>query len=93
MFISEEELYRLKQNSYMYKDLPMSVIFYRELKRKGIFKAKNIPFALFHNFFHRIIGPRVEVMFPDGSSLAISFDLRLIHAFHPLVLFVEEYDY
>ena len=73
MFILEYHLIQFQQNSHIYRDLPMALIFYRELIRKDIFKKG---FSLEHvrNYFHRFDDDFIEVLFPDSSTLMIKFD-------------------
>ena len=82
MFILEYHLIQFQQNSHIYRDLPMALIFYRELIRKDIFKKG---FSLEHvrNYFHRFDDDFIEVLFPDSSTLMIKFDKSVCHVYHP----------
>lgn len=72
MLISEEELYRLQNASYLYRGLPMAFIFYKELVRKKVFHT-GFGMEQVHNYFSRWSDESVEVMFPDHSYLKVRF--------------------
>ncbi len=94
MFITEAELYQFKMTSYMYKGLPYAVIFYRELKRKDHLKAEKLNPNLFYNFFNRFDPQhsRLEVLFPDNSTLLIDFKIRKCNVYHPQSHFMDNFD-
>lgn len=71
MFISEEELFSLK-HSYLYRDLPLSYIFLRELMRKDMF-SKGIEQHFFENYYSKYSEHLIETMFPDSSFLILNF--------------------
>lgn len=93
MFMTEQELHHFKNGSYMYKGLPYAVIFYRELKRKNAFNSK-LNIQLFINFFNRydVQYQRLEVLFPDNSTLLIDFKQRKCHVYHPQTHFMDIID-
>lgn len=71
MFIDEEELFRLK-HSYLYKDLPLAYIFFKELVRKDMF-SKGIEGHFFENYYSKYAEGYIETMFPDSSFLVLNF--------------------
>lgn len=90
MFMTEKELVMSNHSSYLYRDLPYAVIFYREMKRKDVFK-KQLNVMLFNNFFHRFSDNRIEVLFPDNSTLLIELEQAKVYVSHPNSLFFEEF--
>lgn len=95
MFISEVDLYQMKMTSYLYKDLPYAVIFYRELKRKDFLKADKLNPNLFYNFFNRFdpVIRRLEILFPDNSTLIFDFKVNKCYVYHPQTSFVDTIDF
>ncbi|WP_066568901.1 hypothetical protein [Snodgrassella sp. CFCC 13594] len=94
MLISEAELYQMKMTSFIYKDLPYAVIFYREMKRKNFLVAEKLNPNLFYNFFNRFDPNqrRLEILFPDNSTLIFDFKVKKCHVYHPQSIFIDTID-
>lgn len=94
MFISEAELYQFKMTSFSYKGLPYAVIFFREMKRKNVLKAEKLNPNLFFNFFNRYDPDlkRLEVLFPDNSTLIFDFMSKKCHVYHPQSHFIDDFN-
>lgn len=90
MFLSEYQLIQFKTSSHIYRDLPMALIYYRELMRKGVFK-KPFSFDIFRNFFSRYDEDFIEIQFPDSSTLLIKLDKASCYVSYPRAMFFKEY--
>lgn len=90
MFISEYHLIQFQIGSHIYRDLPQALIYYRELMRKGVFKAP-FSFDIFRNFFHRYDRDFIEIQFSDASTLLIKLDEAKCYVSHPRTKFFKDY--
>ena len=90
MFLSEYQLIQFKTSSHIYRDLPMALIYYRELMRKGVFK-KPFSFDIFRNFFSRYDEDFIEIQFPDASTLLIKLNKASCYVSYPRAMFFKEY--
>ncbi|SAY50690.1 Uncharacterised protein [Neisseria weaveri] len=90
MFITEYHLIQFKTSSNIYRDLPLALIYYRELKRKDVFR-KPFSFDIFRNFFHRYDEDFIEIQFPDASTLLIKLDEASCYVSYPRKMFFKQY--
>lgn len=91
IFIDEEELFRLK-HSYLYRDLPLAYIFFKELVRKEMFQKGLIEADLFSNFYSKYSEGFIETMFPDSSFLILNFHEKKCFIIHTSRGLFKEFD-